>query len=351
MANDSSTSLQGIQSELQASEARFDNLVSNSPDGILIVDSDAVVRFANPAAEALFDRAGSRIIGSPFGFPVFADDTVELDIVQKNGDVVVVEMRVVNTNWEGERALLTALRDVTAHRREEAERKRLVKELRRSNAEFEQFTQIVAHDLHAPLQTIVAFCEFVQDEQELSEESVEHIATIIGAAQRMKLQITDLMAYCRVQDEDQPRKLVDSKSICDEAISNLLGAITESAAVVTQSGLPTLPADRALLIQLFQNLIGNAIKFCADKSPTVAIACEQKSNEWLFSVKDNGIGIDPKRATEVFDIFRRLHSQSEYQGTGIGLAICKKIVECHGGRIWVESTPEQGSTFFFTMQQ
>ncbi|MBI5374706.1 MAG: GHKL domain-containing protein [Candidatus Schekmanbacteria bacterium] len=165
----------------------------------------------------------------------------------------------------------------------------------------------------------------------------------------MQSLISDLLAYARIGSKEADLKPVDSEAIIKHAISNLQISIENSGAVITHDSQPTITVDQVQFVQLFQNLIGNAIKFCTDSSPHIHISSEQKENEWLFSVSDNGIGIAPDDTERIFEIFQRLHSTSKYPGTGIGLAICKKIVDRHGGRIWVEAEMGKGSTFYFTI--
>ena len=165
----------------------------------------------------------------------------------------------------------------------------------------------------------------------------------------MQALITDLLAYSRVGTQAKPLKPIDCRVAFDRAISNLQLAIDESSAIVTRTALPTVTADESQLVELFQNLISNAIKFHGKKPSEIHVDAEQKKKHWLFSVRDNGIGIDPQYFDRIFLIFQRLHNRKEYPGTGIGLTVCKKIVERHGGRIWVESEPGKGTTFFFTL--
>jgi light-regulated signal transduction histidine kinase (bacteriophytochrome) len=165
----------------------------------------------------------------------------------------------------------------------------------------------------------------------------------------MQKMINDLLAYSRVGRLDQPLKPVDCQAVLDRALDNLTAAIEESGAVITHDPLPQITADASQLVKLFQNLISNAIKFRSERPPEVHLGMEQKDDQWLFRVCDNGIGIAPEYAARIFNIFQRLHPMSKYPGTGVGLSICKKIVEGHGGRIWVESEPGRGATFYFTI--
>jgi chemotaxis family two-component system sensor kinase Cph1 len=171
----------------------------------------------------------------------------------------------------------------------------------------------------------------------------------VDGAKRMQQLITDLLSFSRVESRAQPLVSTDSGAALRDAIRNLSEAIAENRALVTNDGLPMVRADRSQLVQIFQNLIGNAIKFHGPGSPRVQVSAERSGEEWVFCVRDNGVGIDAQHFERIFVIFQRLHGRGEYPGTGLGLAICKRIVERHGGRIWVESEPGKGSAFFFSL--
>jgi light-regulated signal transduction histidine kinase (bacteriophytochrome) len=184
--------------------------------------------------------------------------------------------------------------------------------------------------------------------EKLDAEADEYISHIVEGTGRMQHLIKDLLEYARVGTSSKPLVQVDVNIIIEKALANLMFEITESRAVITADTLPTVSADDTRLIQLFQNLVGNALKYRTN-TPHIYISAERKDGEWLFRISDNGIGIEPRQFERIFQIFQRLHTREEYSGTGIGLAICKKIVERLGGRIWVESKPGEGSTFFFTL--
>jgi light-regulated signal transduction histidine kinase (bacteriophytochrome) len=184
----------------------------------------------------------------------------------------------------------------------------------------------------------------------LDDDAKDFIAFAVDGANRMQRLISDLLAYSRIETRGKPFERTDSSSALCDALANLALTIEETNATVTHDPLPTVMADRVQLMQTFQNLISNAIKFRRNGvAPQVHVSAEEKSGQWLFSVRDNGIGIDPKQYDRAFVIFQRLHTRKEYPGTGIGLAVCKRIIERHGGRIWVESGTDKGSTFFFTL--
>jgi signal transduction histidine kinase len=243
-------------------------------------------------------------------------------------------------------------REVTERKRAEEALARQAQELARSNAELEQFAYVASHDLQEPLRMVKSYLQLIERryEGQLDEDADDFIAFAVDGAERMQALINDLLQYSRVTTHGKPFAPTDCSAVLDHALANLKVAIEESGALVTHDELPTVLADDMQLTQLLQNLIGNAIKFHKpDTPPQVHVGVARKDGEWLFSVQDNGIGIGPHHLECIFLIFQRLHSQEEYEGTGIGLAVCKKIVERHGGRIWVESEPGQGSTFRFTL--
>jgi PAS domain S-box-containing protein len=244
----------------------------------------------------------------------------------------------------------TVARDITDHKKYEEMIKRYSKKLERSNRELDNFASIAAHDLGAPLRAISGFAGLLQKryKEKLGADADKYISNIVEGAGRMQQLIHDLLQYARAGTRDRPLIPVDVNTTVEKTLANLMFEIKESRAAITVDPLPTVFADSTQLIQLFQNLVGNAIKYSSD-TPRIHISAERKDREWLFRVSDNGIGIDPRQFDRIFQIFQRLHTSEEYTGTGIGLATCKKIVERLGGHIWVESKPDEGSTFFFSL--
>ncbi len=227
---------------------------------------------------------------------------------------------------------------------------RTAEELARSNKDLEQFAYVASHDLREPLRTVTGFVQILQDryQDKLDARAGEYINFAVEGARRMQQLIDDLLTYSRV-GSSAAIKLWNTQKSLDRALSFLKGSIAESKAWITVDPMPTLYADGTLLAQVFQNLIGNAIKFRSEAPPEIHIGAKRSKDAWLFWVKDNGIGMDPEYSQKIFVIFKRLHTRDKYPGTGIGLAICKKIVEQHGGEIWVESESGKGSTFYFTL--
>jgi signal transduction histidine kinase len=238
----------------------------------------------------------------------------------------------------------------TWRRQAEEDLARKVDELARSNADLEQFAYVASHDLQEPLRMVTAYTQLLAERYrgKLDENADKFIAYASDGAQRMQVLIRDLLAFSRVGGKEAPGS-VDCNTVMKDALQALAAAIEESAAVVRYGELPVVWADRTQVAQVFQNLIGNAIKFRGKEPPLVSVLAEKAGQQWQFSVSDNGIGIAPEYAENVFVVFQRLHGRGEYPGNGIGLAICKKIVEHNGGKIWVESQAESGSTFKFTL--
>jgi light-regulated signal transduction histidine kinase (bacteriophytochrome) len=246
---------------------------------------------------------------------------------------------------------ISALKQLEQVLRESKLLEKRTAELARSNAELEQFAYIASHDLQEPLRMITSYMQIIEEDYKgkLDEDADEYIAFAVDGAKRMQTLINDLLKYSRVGTKGKSFVPISTETALNEALDNMQVTIDETQAVITHDQLPTVLGDDAQLTQVFQNLLSNAIKFRGNSAPQIHVGVEQTPKEWVFSVRDNGIGIDMKYAERIFTIFQRLHAREEYPGTGIGLAVVKKIVERHGGRIWVESPPESGSTFYFTL--
>ena len=242
-------------------------------------------------------------------------------------------------------------RDNAARRLAEQELIAKAEELARSNAELEQFAYVASHDLQEPLRMVASYTQLLarRYKGKLDSDGDEFIGFAVDGANRMQQLIRDLLSYSRVITKGNQLQLTATEAACKAAVLNLEKSIEDSEAVVSVGPLPTLMADATQLTQLFQNLIGNAIKYRSGTRPEISVAARPDRSHWVFSVQDNGIGIEPQYFERIFQMFQRLHSRGEYPGTGIGLAISKKIAERHGGRIWVESEPGHGSTFLFSV--
>ncbi len=296
-----------------------------------------------------FNRMAGRLkaLYQALGTEVEQRRTAECDLKELN---LTLEQRVRQRTKElddAQRSLLNMMQDIEQAR---AKLARNAEKLKRSNEDLEQFAYVASHDLQEPLRKVASFCELIKADyrEQLDDKGRQYIDYAVDGAVRMKTLINDLLSLSRIGTRGRVLEPTDAGEACARAIDVLHDRIAESGAVVETGELPTVRADKMQLAQLFQNLIGNAIKYRGDRTPQIRIDANQREGEWVFSVRDNGIGIDPKFADRVFVIFQRLHGRGEYEGTGIGLAICKKIVERMGGRIWVESQPGEGATFFFT---
>lgn len=241
--------------------------------------------------------------------------------------------------------------EVTERRRAEQALRERSRELERSNAELEQFAYVASHDLQEPLRMVASFTQLLAERNrgKLDAEADEFIGYAVEGATRMQALIAGLLSFARVGTRARELQPTDAQAVLSRSLHTLDMALRDANATVTNEALPVVAADESQLEQLFQNLIGNAVKFHGPESPRVHVSAQPNGKEWIFSVRDNGIGIDPQFQDRIFVIFQRLHHRDEYPGTGIGLSICKKIVERHGGRIWVESAAGRGSTFRFTM--
>jgi len=241
--------------------------------------------------------------------------------------------------------------DVTEERRLEFELSERAEELARSNAELNQFAYVASHDLQEPLRMVLSYLGLLERRygDKFEGDGRIYLNYAVDGAHRMKALITDLLAYSRVGSTERHFDEVNMNEALSTAMNDLKMAIASTGAVIEVEGLPTIKADRTQMVQLLQNLVGNAIKYHGEKKPVVRIASVSDNGGWTFSVQDNGIGIAQGQHEKIFEMFHRLHLREEYEGTGIGLAIAKRIVQRHGGRIWVESKEGEGSTFYFTI--
>ena len=244
-----------------------------------------------------------------------------------------------------------SIRQALREKKLREDNKRSQEELARSNRELEQFAYVASHDLQEPLRMIASYTQLIADRYrgKLDDKADRYIHYAVDGATRMQALIDDLLTFSRVGRQGLALQNSDCNEAIEIACKNLENAIRETGAQVEHDRLPVIVADGRLLVQLFQNLISNSIKFRGTEAPHIQISAEKQKREWIFAVTDNGIGIAPEHAQSIFGIFKRLHTHDEYPGSGIGLSICKKIVEHHGGRIWVESAPGRGATFMFVL--
>jgi light-regulated signal transduction histidine kinase (bacteriophytochrome) len=246
---------------------------------------------------------------------------------------------------------IVTIRSAAARAKAEQELGITAEELSRSNKDLEMFAYAASHDLQEPLRAVAGFMGILkkQYENKLDAEGLEYIEYAVDGAERMQRLIHDLLTYSRVGTRGAAFKPSSAREALDAALYNLRLSIEECGAVVTCDPLPVITADRTQMTQVFQNLIGNALKFRGERTPAIAVSSRHENGSWIFSIEDNGIGIEPQYFDRIFIIFQRLHSREQYDGTGIGLSVVKKIIERHAGRIWVESTYGKGSTFYFSI--
>jgi PAS domain S-box-containing protein len=265
--------------------------------------------------------------------------------------IMLLNARQIYRKDIGVKMILLAIEDITERKQVETRLMGAMADLERSNKDLEQFAYVASHDLQEPLRMVASYTQLLAQHYDgrLDEKAKKFMDYAVDGAVRMQRLINDLLTYSRIGTQGKPLETTDTHTLLGEAISNLATLIAEKRAIITNDDLPTVRADASQLMQVFQNLISNSIKFQGENVPHIHVSAQEKGREWVFAVRDNGIGIEKQYADRVFVIFQRLHTRQEYPGTGIGLAVCKRIVERHGGRIWFESEPGKGSTFFFTL--
>ena len=359
-----------VETLLFEAEQRYRTIFNESPDGILLFDVETGKAFE-------FNEVAHRQLG--YTREEFADLTVsdyearerpeetkahieaikrlgrddfETEHRTKSGEIRNVAVSAQVLALGEHQYLYTIFRDITELRQAQERLKQYADSLQRSNKELEHFAYVASHDLQEPLRKIGSFTELLARKYQgrLDEKADSYIRYIIDGAQRMQILINDLLAFSRITTKGNEFSPVDCNALLARVQQDLELVLKESGAHLSVAELPTLIADAGQLGQVFQNLIGNAVKYCAaGQTPEIAVEVVERDGDWLFSVRDNGIGMEPQHFERVFQLFQRLHTREEYSGTGIGLALCKRIVERHGGKIWLESAAGQGSTFFFTV--
>jgi PAS domain S-box-containing protein len=356
-------------------EERYRGLLEAAPDAMVVVDELGEIVLLNVQAEKQFGYNRDELVGQkitniiPTGFAerLIADGTrtaaqalaqqigtgIELNALRKDGSRFPIEIMLSPLENADGILVTAAVRDITVRRAAEAHLVNKVDELNRSNVELERFAYIASHDLQEPLRMVASYTQLLarRYKGKLDADADEFISFAVDGAQRMQRLIQDLLLFSRVGTQGVELVETSSEDALQSALVNLRSAVKASGALITHDPLPAVMADEMQLVQLFQNLVGNAIKYQKPGVPTVHISATRSGSKWDFSVKDNGLGIEPQYFEKIFGMFQRLHKREEFAGTGIGLAICRKIVERHGGTITVESQPGQGSTFHFVLAE
>jgi PAS domain S-box-containing protein len=358
------------EQELIKQTQLMESIIDNMGEGLLVCDAEGKTILVNPAAIFLLEgqigdplpgenapknmvyKADGKTVLTPNEFPItqaiFGEGSDNVELYVKNsrkpgGIYLLVTSRPVRDRKGKIIGGVSVFRDIT-------ERKKM-EDLLRSNTELQQFANVASHDLQEPLRMVASYVQLLEEhlKGKLDEDGKEYMGFAVDGAKRMQLLVNGLLEYSRVESQAKAPQLVDMNQILNQTLKNMEIRISETRAVITHTTLPQVMGDPVQLTQLMQNLFSNALKFQKSEMPEIDFSARELDNEWVFSCKDNGIGIDPKYFDRIFVIFQRLHHRNEYSGTGIGLAICKRIVERHGGKLWVESQPHRGTTFFFSL--
>jgi PAS domain S-box-containing protein len=391
------------EKHLAQMEDRYRGLLEAAPDAMVVVNQAGEIVLLNVQADKQFGYSRDELVGQkvkniiPDGFAerLIADGTrsaeealaqqigtgIELSGRRKDGSEFPIEI-MLSPLQSAEGILVTAaIRNISARKKSEEDNAALENQatslqtardamerrvdertkelaianqvLEESNLELKQFAYIASHDLQSPLRSISGFVQLLQLEYEgkLNEQADDWIRRTVQSIGQMQTLIRDLLCYSRVEARSRPFVRIPFLDVVVDAITLLESSIHDSAGKVTWGPLPDVIGDRSQLVQLIQNLIGNGLTYHGNKPPRIHISAERGAEEWIFSVHDDGIGIDPKYYEQIFEIFKRLHDQKDYPGTGIGLAVCRRVVSRHGGKIWAKSEPGNGSTFYFTIPE
>ena len=359
--------------ETRALEARYQALLEAAPDAMVISNAAGEIELVNIQAERLFHYTRGEMIGQPVEMLIPEDlrgdygrdsqafrhgavsrttaSSVDLRARRKDGSQVPVEISFSPLEGSNGVSLTAAIRDISERKAAVDLLAEKMEELRHSNEALEQFAHIASHDLQEPLRMVASYTQLLSKRYtgRLDADADEFIAYAVDGTQRMKRLIEDLLLYSRAGKGGPPIKEFSGEAALHEAMNNLSVRMEETGASVTHDPLPAVVACQAQVVQILQNLIGNALKYRGERIPAIHVSAQKGEGEWIFSVADNGIGIDSKYFDRIFQIFQRLHGRAEYEGTGIGLAICQRILQQQGGRIWVESVVGEGSVFHFSL--
>jgi PAS domain S-box-containing protein len=382
--------LRGQAEVLGKAERKFRSLLEAAPDAMAVVNREGKIVLVNVQTERMFGYDRQELLGQPMQMLVperFQEQNIErrvnffldpqtspmgagLDLsgVRKDGSEFPIEISLSPLDTDEGLLVTAAIRDVTERKRTLQEIRELngkleqrvaertaelmesVEALRRSNDDLNQYVYAASHDLQEPMRLVALYSQMLDKKHgsELGDQAQKYLSYVLNGALRMESLLKDLLAYSQLGSfGEAPASPVACGDVMRKVVLNLQASIEQNGAFVTWNGLPTVVADEVRLVQLFQNLVGNAIKYRRQEAPRIHVDAKRRLVDWLFSVQDNGIGIKPEYAQQIFGIFKRLHG-NKYPGTGIGLAICQRIVESYGGRIWLDSVPGEGSSFYFT---
>jgi PAS domain S-box-containing protein len=356
-------------------EARFRATVESAPTAIVMIDEAGTIVLVNAEVERLFgyereellrqkvevlipDRFRSKHPGlrsQYFASPEARRMGAGRDLpgLRKDGSEFSIEIGLSPVRTEEGLFVLAAVVDVSERLRQAEALRHANEALERSNIELQRFAYVASHDLQTPMRSIASFVGLLQSTyaDRFDAQANDWICRTVQSVRDLQTLVQDLLAYSRVDAQAHPFQPVSLREVIDHAVSLLDASVRESGAEITCGELPDVLGERTQLVQLLLNLIGNAIKYRGKEPLSIHISAEKKGNEWIFAVRDNGIGIAPKHHQRIFEIFQRLHDAKEYPGTGIGLAVCRRVVHRHGGRIWVESESGRGSVFYFTIPE
>ena len=360
---------------LRVNEKTARLIMNAALDAIICIDTKSIITFWNPQAEKIFGWKEEEVKGLSLSATIIPGQyrswhetglnnylqtgkgpmlniLFEITALNRSGKEFPIELTILPIKQPGSSFFCAFIRDITERKKAEQQQQLYAEELKQKNIELEQFTYVASHDLQEPLRTVSSFVELLlrQSKEPVDENAARYINYIKDASERMRKLVMDLLDYSRLGRE---RKLEQTNCnlAIKEVLSDLSESIRESGAIMHVGHLPTITAYPTEIKQLFQNLLSNSLKFRKkEEAPVIRVSAYKLTQYWQFSIEDNGIGIEKKYWSRIFVIFQRLHTKSEYEGTGIGLAHCKKIAELHEGKVWVDSVPVKGSTFHFTVK-
>lgn len=366
-----------VEMVLRKEHCRLRTILDNSYDAIISTNADWRISDWNSRAERTFGWRREDVLGQPL-VTIIPDHlqkqlvgsiesyfmegqgsarraTRELLGIHKDGHRFPIEIGMFRVQADSDYVFCVFVRDITEQRKSNDELEKLVqqrtKELTESNEQLRQFAKVASHDLQEPLRAVEGFANLLAERTKgkLEKDPTEFLEYIIDGTKRMRELVRSILVHSQVVSDENVRTITNCNSVIEEVLAGLASSISDSGAKLDVAELPSVPVEREQMVQLFSNLISNAIKYRGAEPPHIALNAQRMADKWLFSVSDNGIGIDPVYADKIFDMFTRLHGKGTYPGTGIGLAICKKIASSHGGTIWVEAKPGQGAVFLFTL--